>query len=107
MKGDTLGEFEELVLLAVCSLPGDAYGVSVQQAIERTAGRRCTLGSVYSALDRLERKGCLSSELGGSTPEAGGRRKRFFVITPLGRSRLEKVRKIREALWQRARSHDA
>jgi DNA-binding PadR family transcriptional regulator len=107
MKGDNLGELEELVLLAVCTLPGDAYGVTVQQAIESTTDRVCTLGAVYSALDRLERKDCLTSHLGGSTPEAGGRRKRYFEATPRGRRLLEATREAREALWQRVRSHDA
>lgn len=107
MKGENLGELEELVLLAVCSLPGDAYGVSVQQAIEGTTDRSCTLGAVYSALDRLERKDCLTSHLGGATPEAGGRRKRYFEVTPRGRRLLEDARAAREALWRRVRSHDA
>ena len=106
MKGDNLGELEELVLLAVCSLEEDAYGVTVQRAIESTAGRACTLGSIYSALDRLERKECLHSRLGGSTREPGGRRKRFFAVTPRGRRRLQEVRDAREALWSRVRSQD-
>lgn len=106
MKGDHLGELEELVLLAVCSLPGEAYGVSVQQAIESASGRSCTLGAVYSALDRLERKDCLQSRLGGRTAEAGGRRKRLFEATPRGRRMLEQSRSAREALWRRMRSQD-
>jgi DNA-binding PadR family transcriptional regulator len=107
MKGDHLGELEELVLLAVCSLSGDAYGVSVQQEIENSTGRDCTLGSVYSALDRLERKDCLTSRLGGRTSAAGGRRKRIFEATARGRRRLEETRAAREALWRRVRSNDA
>ena len=54
MKGDRLGEFEELTLLAVCAIKGDFYGVPVQQFVEKTTGRDVTMGAVYSALDRLE-----------------------------------------------------
>lgn len=106
MKGENLGELEELVLLAVYSLEGDAYGVTVQQAIEGSADRSCTLGAVYSALDRLERKDCVRSRMGGRTAQIGGRRKRFFDITTRGRRKLEQSRAAREALWSRVRSQD-
>lgn len=106
MKGTHLGEFEELVLLAVYSLAGTAYGVTVQQAIEASASRSCTLGAVYSALDRLQSKDCVSSRVGGRTSQVGGRRKRFFEITPRGQRRLEAARAAREALWRQVRSQD-
>ena len=106
MKGTHLGELEELVLLAVYSLEGSAYGVTVQQAIEKSTSRSCTLGAIYSALERLQRKDCLSSRVGGRTQQVGGRRKRFFEITARGRRRLEAARAAREALWRQVRSQD-
>lgn len=107
MKGEHLGELEELVLLAVCSLGDDAYGVTVQQRIEAVAGRSATLGAVYSALERLERKECVSSWVGGATEERGGRRKRFFGVTPTGRRLVESTRDAREAMWAAVQSRDA
>lgn len=99
MRGESLGELEELVLLAVLSLNDDAYGVSVQQQIEGAAGRPVTLGAVYSALDRLERKGYLRSRMTGAQPERGGRRKRVFTVSDEGRRAAESARRAREALW--------
>ena len=99
MKGERLGEFEELVLLAAYGHDGDAYGVTIQQQLEQSIGRSTTIGAVYAALDRLERKGYLSSRIGGATHERGGRRKRFFKITKAGVSALEAVRADREQMW--------
>lgn len=103
MKGERLGEFEELVLLATYGLDEghEAYGVSIQQRLEETIDRSATLGAVYSALDRLERKGYLTSRVGGATGERGGRRKRLFEITPDGVEALEEMRRDREAMWRR------
>jgi DNA-binding PadR family transcriptional regulator len=100
MKGDKLGEFEELVLLTVYSLDSDAYGVRILEKLEEDAQRRATIGAVYSALSRLESKGCLQSRLGGITRERGGRRKRFFRITPMGIETLEQMRQVRERIWR-------
>ncbi len=99
MKGERLGEFEEVVLLAAYGRGKDAYGVSIQQHIEASIGRGSTIGAVYAALDRLERKGYLSSRVGGATHQRGGRRKRFFKITKAGVSALEAVRAAREEMW--------
>ncbi len=99
MKGERLGEFEEVVLLAAYGLGKDAYGVTIQQQLDASIGRGSTIGAVYAALDRLERKGCLSSRVGGATHERGGRRKRFFKITKAGVSALEAVRAAREEMW--------
>ena len=107
MKGDNLGELEELVLLAVCTLGDAAYGVTVQQRIEHVAARGVTLGAVYSALERLERKQCVRSRIGGATGVAGGRRKRYFHIAPAGRQALDRTRQAREAMWALVGSGDA
>jgi len=100
MKGERLGEFEEVVLLAAYGLGNDAYGVTIQQQLERAIRRNTTIGAVYAALDRLERKGYLSSHVGGATHERGGRRKRFFEITDAGVAALEATRADRERMWR-------
>lgn len=99
MKGERLGEFEEIVLLTAYGMGSSAYGVTIQQRLEESIGRRSTIGAVYAALDRLERKGHLTSRVGGATHERGGRRKRFFEITPPGVRALEAMRADREEMW--------
>jgi DNA-binding PadR family transcriptional regulator len=99
VKGDRLGEFEELTLLAVLTLEEAAYGIAVQDVIEAQTGREVTLGAVYAALERMERKGLLRSSLGPSTGERGGRRRRLFSGTAEGLRVLTETRKAREALW--------
>jgi PadR family transcriptional regulator PadR len=99
MKGERLGEFEELTLLAVLTLGDGAYGIAVQEVIEREARRDVTLGAAYAALERMERKGLLSSSLGEPTGERGGKRRRLFTITPEGLRVLREVRRARQALW--------
>ena len=84
MKGEHVGEFEELVLLTVYGLGSEAYGVTIQEALERAAERLVSMGAVYAALDRLERKSYVKSRTGGRTKERGGRRKRFFSVSPPG-----------------------
>ena len=103
MKGDRLGEFEELSLLAVCAIltaGGDVYGVPVQQFVENATGRNVTMGSVYSALDRLEDKGYVRSALGDAAQKRGGKRKRLFEATPLGMKVVKDLRRVREQIWQ-------
>lgn len=107
MKGDNLGELEELVLLAVRTLAEDAYGVRVQRRIEKTTGRAVTMGAVYSALDRLEQKGLLRSQTRAGTAERGGRRRRTFEATATGRAALHESRAAREAMWALLGSSDA
>lgn len=99
-KPPPLGDVEELVLLVVIGLGADAYGVAVQRRLERDAGRRLALGAVYAALDRLEAKGLLTSALGESTPQRGGRRKRLFVASAAGLHVLRDVKRTRERLWR-------
>ena len=102
MKGDRLGEFEELTLLAVAGLGAEAYGVAVQQLLEKEMRREVAMGAVYAALERMERKGFLDSSLGEATATRGGKRKRVFVVTTLGQRTLRDVRRTREALWTAA-----
>ena len=99
MSYPSLGDFEELVLLAVAGLGTEAYAVSIQQRIEQQAKRPATMGAVYTALDRLEQKGFLESWLGQATPKRGGRRKRFYRITNAGMAAVTTARQARERLW--------
>jgi len=100
MRRTYLGEFEELVLLMIAILDGNAYGVTVSQEIEQQTGRVVTFGAVHNTLVRLEEKGFVSSELGGATTERGGRRKRLFKVTTLGKSALEDIQQLRNKLWK-------
>ena len=99
MRRTYLGEFEELVLLMIAILEGCAYGVTVSQEIEEQTGRVVTFGAVHNTLIRLEEKGFVASELGGATTERGGRRKRLFKLTALGKSALADIQQLRNKLW--------
>ena len=101
MKGSYLGEFEEIVLLIVAQLGEEAYGVPIKEAIEAQTGRKSKISAVHATLNRLEEKGLVNSRMGGATAERGGRRKRFFTVTPFGISILHEVSEQRSQLWQR------
>jgi PadR family transcriptional regulator, regulatory protein PadR len=98
-KGEFLGEFEQLVLLALLRLSGDAYGMAVRREIETRAGRDVSIGAVYATLDRLEEKGLVRSRFDAPSPERGGRAKKCFTITAAGARALEKSQQaIRQML---------
>lgn len=101
MKDGRLREFEELVLLSVLIATPDAYGPSLQQILAEEAGQKASLGAIYTALDRLARKGLVLSELGDPTPIRGGRRKRHYELTPEGLKKVQEARRIREKMWKR------
>jgi DNA-binding PadR family transcriptional regulator len=86
--GSQLGEFEQLLLFALVRLGDDAYGVSIRQEIEKRTSRAVSAGAVYTAMDRLEGRGFISSRLGDPTPERGGRRKKLYSIEPRGAEAL-------------------
>lgn len=94
-----LGEFELMILLAVIHLGEQAYGVPISREIERHRGKEVSVGSVYAALERLEAKGLISSNMGDPTPERGGKAKRFFRITKAGLSQIHETRRILSKLW--------
>ena len=98
-KRSNIGEMELMVLLAVVRLGDDAYGVPISDELLHLAGREVALGSIYAALDRLERKGLVTSSLGEPTPERGGRAKRYFRITPAGVRALRMTRTALTKLW--------
>ncbi|HEY0109053.1 MAG TPA: helix-turn-helix transcriptional regulator [Fibrella sp.] len=101
MRRSDLGEFEEVVLLAVAVLAPKAYSVVIAEELEREMARTVSTGAVHAALQRLETKGYLRSELGEATPERGGRRKRLFTVTALGGRVLSEVHSVRSRLWER------
>jgi PadR family transcriptional regulator PadR len=85
---DYPGEFEQLVLFALLRLGKDAYGVTVRQEIAARTKRNVSAGAVYTALERMEAKGYVTSRLGDPTPERGGKRKKFYKLEPHGAKAL-------------------
>jgi DNA-binding PadR family transcriptional regulator len=95
-----LGELEQIVLLAVLRLGDEAYGVPILEQIERQTGRKVARGALYTALDRLEAKGCLRSRVGDPLPERGGRARRYFTVTPAAVRALKASRLALLRLWK-------
>lgn len=91
MREVHLGEFEHLVLLAIVRLESEAYGVSIRRVIETRGGRTVSLGAVYSALRRLEKKGLIEAFHGRPDPVPGGRAKKYYRLTPDGLGVLDRV----------------
>jgi DNA-binding PadR family transcriptional regulator len=104
MRRSDLGEFEEVVLLAVAVLSPKAYSVAIAEELERETGHPVSTGAVHAALHRLEGKGLVSSRMGEATPERGGRRKRLFTVSHAGARILHEVRGVRNRLWDRITS---
>lgn len=94
-----LGEFEEIVLLTVAILNGEAYGVSIIEEIEDHLNRHVSLGAVQTVLKRLENKEMVSSAFGEPSSIRGGKRKRIYTITTLGKQVLTDTKDQRMALW--------
>jgi PadR family transcriptional regulator, regulatory protein PadR len=99
MGHNTLGEFEQAVLLAILRLGSSAYGVPIRHDISERLGRAVSVGAIYSALERLEGKGFVSSWTGGATDERGGRAKRFYRLEAPGLRALEAARVAIRNLW--------
>jgi PadR family transcriptional regulator PadR len=95
-----LGEFEQIVLLAILRLGDDAYGVPIRADIEQRTGRAVTVGALYRTLDRLEDKGFVASAFSDPTPARGGRSKRYFKVRPLGVRTLRASREALTAMWE-------
>ena len=100
MENKGLGEFEELVLLAVCIMEGDAYGISVKNEVEKHTERSILLGAVHITLYRLQDKGFLKSKMGGNSAKRGDRRKRLFKITKKGMRQLRAAQVVRQKMWK-------
>lgn len=94
-----LGELEEIVLLTVAILQGEAYGNAIILEIESRLGRKLSIGSLQTVLKRLDQKGHLESTMGEATKVRGGKRKRYYSVTNFGRNALEAKKDERQGLW--------
>ncbi|MEM7414568.1 MAG: PadR family transcriptional regulator [Gemmatimonadota bacterium] len=99
MSQDYLGEFEQMVLLSVVRLGDGAYGLAIREELERVAGRSPSSGALYTTLDRLEKKGLISSAPGERDGARGGRPRRYVSVTPEGQALLTRSRHRLMALW--------
>ena len=99
-RGDTCGQFEQLVLTAILTLDEDAYGVTIHRKVqELSSPKSVTLGAVYVTLDRLEEKAFVSSWLSDPTPERGGRSKRYYKVETAGESALRESMVASQRMW--------
>ena len=99
-KEKFLGEFEQVVLLACIQLGERAYGASLRQLLHEEIQRDVAIGALYSTLERLEKKGMVTSKFGEATAERGGKPKRFFEVTAKGQAALKRAREAMNTLWQ-------
>jgi PadR family transcriptional regulator len=99
MRLESLGEFEQYVLLAVVRLGDSAYGVAIRQEIEARTDREVAIGALYTSLGRLEQKGYVRSKMSDPTPQRGGRSKRFFTLTASGAAALRQSRDRLARMW--------
>jgi DNA-binding PadR family transcriptional regulator len=98
-KAEALGEFEQIVLLAIVRLGDAAYGSTIRDEIEERTERTIAIGALYTALERLERKGYVRSTLSDPTPQRGGRAKRYFRLRPAGAAALRRSRETMTRMW--------
>ena len=96
----SLGEFEQVVLLAILRLGENAYGVTIRSEVAECTGREPTPGALYTTLDRMEEKGLVQSRLGDPTPQRGGRAKRYIKVTKKGRAAVIAVQRSYQSLLQ-------
>jgi len=95
-----LGEFEEVILILTGILGKDAYANKIAESFEEQTGRSLSIGAVHSTLERLEGKGFVTSEMGNATAVRGGRRKRIFTVTALGKRILTESMDFKMSLWK-------
>jgi PadR family transcriptional regulator, regulatory protein PadR len=100
MKQHSLGEFEELVLLMVAAKHDQAYGVAILESLEVNLGKKVNISAIHVTLKRLEDKGFVKSRFGGITEERGGRRKKFYVVTALGKKVLDAQYELRSSIYK-------
>jgi len=100
MTRQGLGEFEQMVLLAIAHMEGEAYGVPIVEEIERRTGRSVARAAVYITLRRLEEKGFVSSWISDPTPERGGKGRRYVKLEAEGVRALREARRAAERMWQ-------
>jgi PadR family transcriptional regulator, regulatory protein PadR len=100
MKHHSIGEFEELVLLMVAALHDEAYGVSIQESLVEKLSKHVNISAIHVALKRMEDKGFVKSRFGGITEDRGGRRKKYYVITAIGKRVLDSQYELRTELYK-------
>jgi DNA-binding PadR family transcriptional regulator len=100
MTHQSLGEFEQLVLLAIAHLQGEAYAIPIVEEIERRTGRSVARAAVYITLRRLEEKGFVSSRMSDPTPERGGKGRRYAKLEAEGARALREARRVAERMWR-------
>lgn len=100
MTQQSLGEFEQMVILAILHLDGEVYGVPIMDEIERRTGREVSRAAVYVTLRRLERKGLVSTWMSEPVPERGGRPRRCVEVEPEGVRLLHESRRALDAMWE-------
>ncbi len=101
MRRENIGELEELVLLTIGSIYKEAYALAILEEIKSQTNRTLDVTAVHSVLRRLEKKGFVTSEMGGATQDRGGRRKRFFSLTQAGRKVLDETMELRMSLYNK------
>ena len=94
-----LSRTEEMLLLAVCRLQTEAFGINIRKEVEALTGKRYSVGGIYVPLDRLVKKGFLSTKTGQATENRLGRPKRLFTISSVGFAALREARSLYEAMW--------
>lgn len=99
MKGERLGEFEELTLLAVRALGDQTYAVPIQKYVEKATARAVSLGAIYAALGRLDAKGFLRSAMSEAVARRGGKSKRVYTVTADGLKTARELHRVRERIW--------
>ncbi|WP_372770647.1 PadR family transcriptional regulator [Pseudoalteromonas sp.] len=100
MQEKYLGEFEQMVMLAILKLADNAYGVSIRELLIDAIGRDVSVGALYTTLERLEKKGLLTSSQGEAIAQRGGRAKKFYVVSGQGKQALNRSKNALETLWQ-------
>ena len=95
-----LSRAEELIMLSIWRLKTDAYCVPILHEAQKHTAKKWTLSGIYIPLGRLEKKGYVESHFGDPTPERGGKRKRFYRITPAGFKALKEVKSIEKSMWE-------
>lgn len=99
-KGENLGEFEEIVLLAVARLKGDGYGAAIHEEILEATDRDVSIAAVYVTLSRLDEKGYVSTGVELAGEDRGGRPRKTFALTDAGIAELRRSRLVQARLWE-------
>jgi len=94
-----VSRIEEIILLSICRLEDDAYGIAILEEVRKATGKTWLTGSIYASLGRLLKHGLVESLEGEPSPERGGRRKIYYRVTPDGLQALREIRKINSAIW--------